>query len=283
MSDTKKNSKQKEPGLHELKREAWDFEGCFYPLLHDTTDERADFLYRAFMYEYARSTPALVKAYKAQEHSLQKHEGVWRCYLVVPKEGQIDPNECFPYLDFDYFDPKFLDHKDLPDFEFDELIAPVGFPDKPFIDTDFASYKDSPYPKELPRPKPLSNIRLQGTDWIDETMRPAKPDEVAMFRILWNFSDVTLRGEFERWLKDHRPHVPVEGRGKNRGRELERDLKALGAWRVMEHNGQDVTLARQYCQKQGRKVNYERDDDWRIAYRRAQEILEDFASRIICG
>ncbi len=147
MSDTKKNPKQKEPGLHELKREDWDFEGCFFSrltLLHDRTDERSEFLYRACMYEYARSTPALVKAYRAQEHSLQKHEGVWRCYLVVPKEGQIDPNKCFPYFDFNYFDPMFLDHKDLPDFEFDELIAPVGFPDKPFIETDFTSCNDSP-------------------------------------------------------------------------------------------------------------------------------------------
>lgn len=268
-----------------LPREDWDFEAFAEKLLNNELHWGGEFgvLYRAFMYEYARSTPALLRAFRRDRNSLRMHEGAWRCLLVVPKDGQVHPEECFPYFDSRNYDPLHLAFDDLPTYEFDELIAPSGFPKTPFLKSDFGTFAYSPSAVNLPSPKTLSKSAAFDGGWIDELNLPAKPNEVVHFRIRWEESDESIRQAFGKWVRENRPEEPLRTRGMSVKRKLWTDLKALGVWRLMRVFDDNVREAQGFCQMQAGKSNYERDDDWRENQARAQLIIDDFSKRIIAG
>lgn len=268
-----------------LRREDWDFDGFSEVFQQGEGNGEGELrlLYRAFVYEYARSTPALIRAFRRDRASLRFHDGTWRCLLVVPKDGQIHPDECFPYFDSGSYDPLYLPHSDLPIYEFDELIAPSGFPRTPFLKSDFGTFAYSPWVRSLPRPQPISRILPIDGGWVDESKQPAKADEIAHFRVRWEASDESIRQAFGEWLKKNRPRDSLEKRGMNAGRKLWVDLKALGVWRLMRIFRDQVPDARKYCETHKGKSIFQRDEDWRIARDRAQQIINDFSGRILTG
>lgn len=277
-----------------LTREDWDFVGAYYNLVEQPHYNQ--FLKLAFTYEYARSCPALVEIYRSTEKRVHLVDGTWECYLVKPKPGQVSPEECYPYFE-PIFDPYLLDPEDLPDFEFDLLIAPPGFPEKPYVKmtakpndkttkepndkTNYLDYMVARGDRSLRPRLILSEIGKLGSCWTDKSGRLVPEDEAVHLRLDWDQTNGTLVRAFRVWLEKKRPRKEKEKPGKIETRPYETDLKALGVWRLMRAHGGSIKDARNFCISQGGNAPFVRDEDWRRAYRRADEILEDFSHRIL--
>ncbi len=259
-------------------REEWDFEHFLY-------DEDAEFIYRCFAYEYARSVPSIVAAFDGDGSSgAGIRGGTWRRYLVVPKPEQPAVIDCFPYMDFNYFDVGWCEPEDVPDFEFDTVIAPQGFPGKPFLALPVTPDEEG-WDYIIPRSKAVASVSRVGDTWFEKsTHHPAPPDEVFSIRVRWEASNDVIIRNFKEWLESReRPRLPTVLRGKGGTQKLLDDLKALGAWRLNLFFGENIAAAQEFCTREKGRRLYVRDGDWKKPIRRAQAIIDDWSRREIFG
>lgn len=260
---------------NELARQEWDFEHFFF--------EKKDVsrIYHCFTYEYARSVPSVVAAF--QEDRVEA-DATWRRYLIKPQPWQISPIDCFPYMDFSYHDLGWCAPEDTPNYEFDTVVAPPGFPDTPFLLLKSGSDENG-WAFEIPNQKAVTSVYLDGKTWVEKRRRRrALPDEVFHLRIRWEHSNDVILKHFKEWLESlKRPRKAVVIRGKGGTKKILGDLKALGALRLHNCFEGDIAAAEEFCHKETGRRLYQQDKNWTKPIRRAQSIIDDWSRREIFG
>lgn len=270
-----------------LRREDWDFEAFAEKLLggHGAESPEGDqILSRCHAYEYSRSTPGIVRAFRRDQKCARRMDGdVWRCSLVLPGVDHPSFESCFPYPDTDSYDVGWLSAEELPALDVINLVAPAGFPRRPFVKTPFADVTLPAWAPAVPLASPVSVASPHGGAWIDGAFEVARLQELAHLRIRWECSNESIMAAFKLWLDRARPVQTGSQRGKSQRRQLWADLKALGTWRLLRAFRGKIGAARKFCEIQAGKNHFVRDEDWTLNRRRAQIILDDFARREVCG
>ena len=284
MSASKKNSKLKTPELQELRREDWDFETFEAKLIDMQQSEQDSRLYQLFAYEYARSIPSIVEVFRNDQRDLRRmHNGTWRCSLIlppvnvpIPESGDLPSYSRFNQND--WFEPEYF-----PGFDALRVAAPKGFPDEPYLLIKDIINCERPFNLLNICDLPVSKVYEHDGFYLNENDHAVNEVNIARLHIDWHASDDAIVSSFRKWVAKARRHPPLNKKGKSIRRELWNNLKALGAWRLLELFKRDISEASRFCLFQAKKNLYERHEDWLIAQARAQEILDDLSRRIIVG
>jgi hypothetical protein len=271
----------------ELLREEWDFTAFFFGrLVQGTGKGRSGFsehLYNCRVYEYARSTPAIVKAFARDKRKLmQVGNGARICFLVAPSVGPNAVEFGLPFPGSVYHPLGWATPEFLGEFLADRLIAPAGFPGKPFLLTQFENIYSPALNPCFPENPSIMPAYQNKKFWIDSTHHPVPPGELIHLRIRWDCSDEVILKDFKKWLKKYpRPRKAENLRGKSLAKSWKADLNALGAWRILSHYDGNVKAARVFCKDHNQTPLYDRKEDWIDARNRAQRIIDDFSRREI--
>lgn len=279
-----------------LSEQNWNFEKCLIRLDEIKNDypDPENFLRDLRNYEYARSSPHVVQAFlndRSNGNRIQL-DGTWRCCLVAPGPDAFpDFDMCYaasPRFDDGFpeppgrYDVGWLRIDELPYYDVIPIVAPAGFPDLPFLETDFRSIS-----RELQRPlpveKPVHDVTDYDGGYISSAWRPVDPRNVSHLHIDWDCSDDRLVESFRDWLRIRRNRPMIPQRGKSRERRYHRDLKALGVWRLLKEFGSFEDARASVSERDANNFPYLRKEDWGKAAKHAEMILLDFSMRTICG
>ena len=176
---------------------------------------------------------------------------------------------------------KEADHRD--DGIYLEVIdAPRGFPDLPYLKTSHMGTAES-YTPFMVGEQPIRPVIVkkdggyEADDWHDPD--DLAPEQVSHFQINWRYTDHAILKSLAPWLAKARgDRKPLERRGKNEVTRCHADLKALGAWRLIEHFG-NAEMARDYTARlglndyQGLYVNLA---EWSEAKTRVRSIIDQW-------
>ena len=153
-------------------------------------------LWRCHSYEYARHIPAIIAKYEAA------------------KASRIGFDECCNWNYVRQDD----DGENVVGF-----CIPAGFPDVPFLEAlPTASFPD--YPR----------FRVPSIRAVRDGDRLAKSEQAHTVAIKWHYPDEAILRDFANVLKKIRPSPPFNRRGRSERRRYEAELKALGAYRLLE-------------------------------------------------
>jgi hypothetical protein len=92
----------------------------------------------------------------------------------------------------------------------------------------------------------------------------------------WHNPDNVILSDLADLLKAIRPYPPVARRGRSERRRYEADLKALGAYRLLEC--MSASAAIKYSRKVAGVPLYSTESDWFTAKKRAAKIIEQIES-----
>jgi hypothetical protein len=265
-----------------LAREEWDFEAFTQKI-----GDRLDFLHS---YEFGRELEQVVAAHEEDRLAYRRiNEGIWHCVLVKrdPK-NVVALDDCFPYLhDPECYDDGFLPSGEVPRFEYEVIDAPPGFPTTPYLllDPAHAPGFRSRFPgNRIRKRRSFTSAYAYPEGWVTGNRDVVAPSQVHHVHIDVDLPRTEIKKDFDHWLDTIVPARPaIDPRGRGGDRELIADLKALGVWRLLLVNGDDVKEARDYVRAVKKTDLFVRSADWRNNQRRAQMILDDWASRDICG
>jgi hypothetical protein len=252
-------------------REEWDFESLCHDLSGKTPEEKLEInstLYSCFAYEYARSLPHVLRAFRSDRRANRRMGGgVWQCFL--------------PEISIESFSTDWDELEYFPKLASLKIIAPAGFPEVPFLSLE-SKPRNLPF-EELLRSEPVIPITEHDGIFYGDNGHAYPHTGVAHLHIDWHSSDDAIVRSFRSWLERNRPSPPLPLQGKSLRRELEAHLKALGVWRLLQAFDRDVNKAAEYCQKTAGKTPFVRPEDWRASSARAEKILADFSRREVCG
>jgi len=273
--------------LQKLQREDWNFGSLFIEIGQITKRSTGfnEVLYNCRSYEFARSTPAIRRAFQeAQIQFPRRGRTAWVRYLVARNLGPDALESGLPFPGSAYKPSGWASPEFLRDHVCDRLIAPPGFPRKPFFLT---RYKDICMPQPnpcFPESPPVMQAQNNHNSWFDSANHQIPNDELIHLRIRWDYSDDVILQALSHWFKTYpRPRQPINLRGKSQSRIWLADLKALGAWRIWHHCGENFQAAVTFCNDNGGSPIFGRVEDWQKAVCRAQRIIDDYSRRDIVG
>ena|ERR1017187_518878 len=214
-------------------REEWDFGGV-------PDEQKAD----CEFYEYSREKMRLEKQkFPKKFHNYKIEPPYQRSYFsfqkLLKKPGKEDVN-CFPgSWDKD---------------DWGAALKETYRPDKPARKNSGRGAKTfrSCYYLEMP------------------TSRNGSLEDVG-FRIDWSHADKQLKKEFAAWLEDRRPINLKKQTGKSQIRTAERNLKALGAYRLLEK--MSIPQAIKYTIEVKGIALYANEPDWSKAKKLARKLF----------
>jgi hypothetical protein len=211
-----------------IARAEWDFSQC--------PDDRA---YLCYTYEYGRQIPEIRERFlHDQVHNPAAFDPQETWHHVVVSE--------MPTGSLRVSDPETPEEAErLNKTPYLEVIdAPMGFPDKPYLQTTHCVTVESYSPFVIGLEPLRPAIQKADGGWqADDLYHPdnLREDEVAHFAIDRRSSDNALLKHFAQWLEKTRGgRKSIELRGKNQVTRCLADLKALGAARLVNHFGTAV-------------------------------------------
>jgi hypothetical protein len=230
-----------------IARAEWDFHAC--------PDDRA---YLCFTYEYARQIPQIVERFRYdQKHDPAQFDELGTWHYVVASEGD-----------------------NISGMHIEAVDAPVGFPETPYLLAKHLVSIESYSPFLIGR-EPVRHVivKKDGGYEADDWYSPDAllPEQVSHLQIDWHSTDHAILKSMAKLLKKMRGgRKPVERRGTNEVARCHADLKALGAWRLIEHFGSAVA-AQAYTAKLGLGGGwglYANQAEWSEAKKRVRAIID---------
>ena len=262
-----------------LRSEEWDFTSYHFGL-------EGRKLEVAHSYEFARELPNVIEAFKRDKGTWNFEDDPWVIGLFKQGDGDPDPIDCFPYMGYSYFDLGWLEPGEGIKLDHVTIQAFEGFPEKPFLSVS---------KKEIAMnvgiildERPLSPVIQERPGvWVDKRRCLASQEELFHFRINWDYSNDAILAEFKEWLSEpgRRPRKEINKKGKGGDRKLLADLKALGAFRLMRHFDGSISDAKRFsaAKSHSKSPLYALNEDWKIAKRKVESLLEDWGSRRLMG
>jgi hypothetical protein len=226
-----------------LAREEWDFGSC----------PEGRELY-CWGYEYARESAAIIADYRdckeRPESGCFDEHGNWSDTIsIFDSDGELDEQIAIE-------------------------LAP-GFPEVPYLKTKHVPWKWEGEPLDL---EFLAGAPVRDAGKLENYYPQPAPHYFAHLYIGWEAADKTLLRAFGRWLKGHRPFPARTKRGKSPAREFMADLRALGAWRLLQRMSAREAL--EHTSKFVRGGLYAKIPDWYGARRRALRVLGKYFSAV---
>lgn len=264
--------------------EEWDFGAYKNNFLDEQLDDTAKYgnIYACFVYEYARELPHVLKAFREdRKHNRRIVDGAWRCSLVLPPlpVETFDPNLGTPGSVMETWDELTF----FPRLQALRLVAPSGFPETPYLLLDHPPQPDLSLSWLLQRSESVTPVTKDRGMYLSEDGTSYQHDWVTMLHLNWYHSKDAIVESFRSWVQCSGPKEPSSHQGKNVGREIEANLKALGTWRLMRAFAGDIKKATAYCKKSTGRIHIIRNEDWRLISSRADRILKELSRREIRG
>ena len=154
-----------------------------------------------------------------------------------------------------------------------EVGLQPGFPETPYLRTDMrvSVVQRRPHIYEIWNPPFGEHGELKAIFGKRVAGFKLKWERVS---VNWDFSDKRIRRDFDAWLERNRPRKARLGSGRSKAREKMKELKALGAYRLMKTMTAGEALAwTKRCMPYGL---YAKIPDWYEARSMAAELLSWF-------
>lgn len=221
-----------------ITREEWDFERLIN--IHDLNEHQ---IYFCWAYEFARYAPKILDAFDRDVEYRERTDPSlpWRAIVSLGFGDTQEPSDSFVEV----------------------IEAPPGFPSVPYLSV-YKNHKIDPIESYKPFESSLAVQTATGKH---------SDTDMIHLRIEWFRSDKKITEAFKKWIKANRPHPPLENRGGNQQTVITADLKALGAYRLIDRFGA-VEAAKKYTEDMGFPNGlYANLGEWSVAKARADKLI----------
>jgi hypothetical protein len=195
-------------------------------------------LWRCWSYEFGREVEWVKRAYASGAEAGFDDCGNWHCWRNI---GELETGE-------------FLSLSIIP-----------GFPDVPFLE----ALKRARFEEYL-------DFRLRSVRLAKKRLPKDGFERTELLAFNWHNPDNAILRDLTDLLEEIRPYPPFPRRGRSERRRYEADLKALGAYRLLET--MSASAAIKHTRTVAGQSPYHRESDWFTAKKRAAEIIEQIKS-----